>query len=212
MTVLNAVDADALASIAAEPDAMRREFGFPGDAPVVATVGNLTSKKGHTHLLAAAVKIAVQHPTARFLIVGQGPLAESLRVEADRLGLNGRLVFAGFRRDAIRLVAASDIFVLSSIHEGLPVALLEAMALGKPSVVTRVGGIPEATDEASSMLVPPEDPQALANAISALLASPDLRARLGAAARDRARTRYGVPHMVRAVEQVYADLLWGRRS
>ncbi len=212
VTVLNAVDADALASIAAEPDAMRREFGFPGDAPVVATVGNLTSKKGHTHLLAAAVKIAVQHPTARFLIVGQGPLAESLRVEADRLGLNGRLVFAGFRRDAIRLVAASDIFVLSSIHEGLPVALLEAMALGKPSVVTRVGGIPEATDEASSMLVPPEDPQALANAISALLASPDLRARLGAAARDRARTRYGVPHMVRAVEQVYADLLWGRRS
>ena len=212
LTVANAVDADALAALPVAPAAMRREFGFPADAVVIVTVGNLTPKKGHTHLLAAAVKVAARHAAARFLIVGQGPQADALRMEADRLGLNGRLVFAGFRPDAVRLVAASDIFVLSSIYEGLPVALLEAMALGKPSVVTRVGGIPEATDEASSLLVPPGDPQALADAVSALLDSADLRVRMGVAARVRARSRYGVAHMVAAIEQVYAGLLWGQRS
>ncbi|HET8679697.1 MAG TPA: glycosyltransferase [bacterium] len=212
VTVANAVDSDALAALPSAPDAMRREFGFPADAVVIVTVGNLTPKKGHTHLLAAAVKVAARHPAARFLIVGQGPQADALRVEAGRLGLNGRLVFAGFRPDAVRLVAASDIFVLSSIFEGLPVALLEAMALGKPSVVTRVGGIPEATDEASSLLVPAEDPQALAEAVGALLESADLRLRMGAAAQERARRRYGVAQMVAAIEQVYADLLWGQRS
>ncbi|MGQ0549352.1 MAG: glycosyltransferase [Armatimonadota bacterium] len=212
LTVTNAVDAEGLATLPVAPDALRREFGFPANALVVVTVGNLTPKKGHTHLLAAAVKVAARHADARFLIVGQGPRADALRIEADRLGLDGRLVFAGFRPDAVRLVAASDIFVLSSIYEGLPVALLEAMALGKPSVVTRVGGIPEATDEASSLLVPPEDPQALADALSALVASPDLRVRMGTAARARARTRYGVGHMVAAIEQVYAGLLWGERS
>lgn len=212
VTVLNAVDADTLASVPVEREAVRREFGFPSGALLVTTVGNLTPKKRHAHLLAAAARVLTRHPGARFLLVGQGPLAETLRAEAQRLKLDGRLVFAGFRPDAVSLMAASDVFVLSSIHEGLPVALLEAMALGKPSVVTRVGGIPEATDEASSILVPPEHPEALADGIDALLASPDLRTRMGEAARRRARVRYGVPQMVQAVEAIYAGLLWGRRS
>ncbi|OFX28725.1 MAG: hypothetical protein A2Z07_04165 [Armatimonadetes bacterium RBG_16_67_12] len=186
---------------------MRREFGFPADALLVTTVGNLTPKKGHVHLLAAARRVVRSYPNARFLIVGQGPLADDLRAEAARLGLNGSLVFAGFRPDAIRLMAASDLFVLSSLFEGLPVTLLEAMALAKPSVVTRVGGVPEITDERSSLMVAPGDPEALAGAIETLLILPDQRTRMGATAQQRAHSRYGVPQMVRAIEQIYTDLL-----
>jgi glycosyltransferase involved in cell wall biosynthesis len=212
VTVHNAVDASALAAIPVEREAVRREFGFPADAPVVVTVGNLTPKKGHTYLLAAAAQVLAAHPGVRFVIVGQGPLADDLRAEASRHRLNGRLVFAGFRSDAVRIVAASDIFVLSSLHEGLPVSLLEAMALGKPSVVTRVGGIPEVADERSSVIIDPQNAEILAEAISTLLVSADRRTQMGTAARGQAEARYGVPQMVRAVEQVYASLLAGAPS
>jgi glycosyltransferase involved in cell wall biosynthesis len=212
VTVQNAVDADALAALPVERDAVRREFGFAPDSLLVTTVGNMTPKKGHTFLLAAATQVVAKHPTARFLLVGLGPLADELKAEAARLGLDGRFVFTGFRPDAVRLVAASDIFVLSSLHEGLPVALLEAMALGKPSVVTRVGGVPEATDESSSVLVPSGDPGALAAGIDGLLASDDARSRMGAQARAKSRARYGVPQMVRTLEEIYTGLLEGVRS
>lgn len=212
VTVQNAVDADALAALPVERDAVRREFGFSPDSLLVTTVGNMTPKKGHTFLLAAAAQVLAKHPTARFLLVGLGPLADELKAEAARLGLDGRFVFTGFRADAVRLVAASDIFVLSSLHEGLPVALLEAMALGKPSVVTRVGGVPEATDESSSVLVPSGDPGALAAGIGGLLASDDARSRMGAQARVKSRARYGVPQMVRTLEEIYTGLLQGARS
>jgi glycosyltransferase involved in cell wall biosynthesis len=212
VTIQNAVDVDAIAATPVEPAAVRREFGFPDDAPLVTTVGNLTPKKGHVHLLAATSRLKASHPRARFLIVGGGPLAVELRAEAARLGLDGTLAFAGFRPDAVRLIAASDLFVLSSLFEGLPVTLLEAMALGRPSVVTHVGGIPEVTDERSSIIVPPGDAGALTAAIGALLDSPDRRARMGAAAQEQARSRHGVPQMVRAIEQIYAGLLQERRA
>ncbi len=212
VTIQNAVDAEAVGAMEVDPAAIRREFGFPPDALLVTTVGNLTPKKGHTFLLEAAARIASRHPCARFLIVGQGPLADSLRAEAARLKLNGTVAFAGFRADAVRLMAASDLFVLSSLFEGLPVTLLEAMALGKPTVVTRVGGIPEVTDESSSVLVEAGDPDALAVAIGALLEAPARRDRMGETARARARARYGVPQMVKAIEQIYGDLLRARRA
>ncbi len=212
VTIQNAVDAGALGATEVDRGAIRREFGFPPDALLVTTVGNLTAKKGHTFLLAAAARIAAHHPAARFLIVGQGPLADSLRAEAARLDLNGTVAFAGFRADAVRLMAASDLFVLSSMFEGLPVTLLEAMALGKPSVVTRVGGIPEVTDETSSVFVEPGDPAALAAAIGALLEAPARRERMGETAREHAQARYGVPQMVKAIEQIYGDLLRAGRA
>jgi glycosyltransferase involved in cell wall biosynthesis len=212
VTIQNAVDVDAIAATPVEGVAVRREFGFPEDALLVTTVGNLTPKKGHVHLLAAAARVIARHPGARFLLIGQGPMAEELRAEAVRLGLDGTFVFAGFRDDAIRLMAASDVFVLSSLFEGLPVTLLEAMALGRPSVVTRVGGIPEVANDASSVMVPPGDPDVLADAIAELLAAPDRRVRMGAAAQEQARRRYGVEQMIQAVERIYDDLLGEQRG
>src|SRR5690606_27997930 len=102
----------------------------------------------------------------RFVVVGQGPLADELAAHHERLGLGRRLVLAGYRPDAVDVVAAGDVFCLASRHEGLPVALMEALALGRPVVATRVGGIPElVTDDVEGVLVPPDDADALAEAV-----------------------------------------------
>jgi glycosyltransferase involved in cell wall biosynthesis len=206
--ILNAVDVDMFADLQVSREQVRREFGFPPDAPIVINVANLTTKKGHVHLLAAAKRVLERQPAARFLCVGQGPLADELATEAKRHQLNGQLVFAGFRPDATTLMAASDVFVLSSLHEGLPVSLLEAMALARPQVVTRVGGVPEVVvDGETGVLVEPENPSALADSILGLLGDPARAQRMGEAARTHVRRRYGMGQMVKAVEAVYASVI-----
>jgi len=209
-TIPNAVDADALAAHARDRSDVCREFGFPADTHLVVHVANLVPKKGHRYLLAAASRVARADPRVRFLLVGLGPLAEALSLEASRLGLNGQVVFAGFRPDAVALMGAADIVVLPSLHEGLPVSLLEAMALGRPVVATRVGGVPEvlAADE-TGMLVEPADSAALAAAILDLLGDAGRRSRMGEAARRHVRQRYGMAGMVAAVEEVYARVMAG---
>lgn len=208
--IANAVDVDMFAGLQVSREQVRREFGFPPDAPVVINVANLTRKKGHTYLLAAAKRVLERHPQTRFLCVGQGPLAEELAAEAKRHRLNGQLVFTGFRPDATTLVAASDVFVLSSLHEGLPVSLLEAMALARPQVVTRVGGVPEVVvDGETGVLVEAENPAALADSILSVLGDPARAQRMGEAARAHVRRRYGMSQMVKAVEAVYGSVIDG---
>lgn len=203
-TIPNAVDVEELERVPVSREAVRREFGFPDDARLVVHIGNLRPVKGHADLLAAARRVTDRDPLARFLLVGTGPLAAPLAAEAVRLGLDGRVVFAGFRQDATRLLAAADLYVLASLQEGMPVSLLEAMALGRPAVLTRVGSIPEvAVDGETARLVAPRDPEGLATALLELLADPARRARMGEAARRRARARYGMAQMVAAVEDVY---------
>jgi glycosyltransferase involved in cell wall biosynthesis len=209
-TIPNAIDVEELERLPVQREDVRREFGFPDDARVVVHVGNLRAVKGHAYLLAAARQVVARDPRAHFLLVGTGPLASQLAGEARRLGLNGRVVFAGFRPDATRLLAAADLYVLSSLHEGMPISLLEAMALGRPAVLTRVGGIPEiAADGETAHLVEPRDADGLARAIADLLADPARRDRMGEAARRRARQRYGMAQMVTAVEDVYRRVVTG---
>lgn len=206
--IANAVDVDMFADLRVSREQVRREFGFAPDAPMVINVANLTPKKGHTHLLAAAKRVLERRPEARFLCVGQGPLADELAAEAKRHHLNGQLVFTGFRADATTLMAASDVFVLSSLHEGLPVSLLEAMALARPQVVTRVGGVPEVVvDGETGVLVDPENPAALADSILGVLGDPARAQRMGEAARAHVRQQYGMGQMVKAVEAVYAGVI-----
>ena len=189
------------------PDGVREEFGIPAHAPVVGTVANFRHTKGHGYLLRAAALVRRTVPDVRFLLVGQGPLEAEVRRETQRLGLDGTVIFAGFREDVLRLTAAVDVFALSSLHEGLSIALMEAMALGKPPVVTRVGGLPELVeDRRHGLLVPPADPSALASSIVSVLQDPVLRARLGEAARVRAGD-FDIRAAVRRMEEVYASLL-----
>ncbi len=207
VTIPNAVDPEMFGEKVPTHEEICRQFGFPPDALIVVNVANLVWKKGHRYLLAAARRVVDQEPRARFLLVGLGPLGPELAREARQYGLNGHVVFTGFRADAMTLMAAADLFVLASVHEGLPVSLLEAMALGKPAVVTRVGGIPEVVlPGQTAALVEPMDVSGLTTAILSLLHDSARRARMGEMARQHIRERYGMAQMVKAVEDVYREV------
>ena len=188
-------------------DGVRAELGIPEDAPVVGSVANFKAAKDHATLLRAAAQVRQTIPSVRFVLVGQGPLEAETRRLAGQLGLDQTVVFAGFRTDATRLMAGFDAFALSSTYEGLPIALIEAMAVGCPAVVTAVGGTPEVVaDGVHGFLVPPRDPAALAAGLTRLLGDRALRDGLGQAAAARAQD-FDIRTAVRRMEQVYARLL-----
>jgi glycosyltransferase involved in cell wall biosynthesis len=153
----------------------------------VTTVARLVVAKGLDYLLDAIALVRAIHPTAQFNVYGEGPLREELLARAKRLGLDGNAIFVGAftsRAELARIMAQTDIFVMSSILEGQPLSLVEAMAYGCPIVATTVGGIPEIIrDDGNGLLCAPRDPQCLAQKISSLINDAALRARLGQAAR-----------------------------
>lgn len=161
-------------------------------------------------MLQAARRLGDAGEPVRFVSVGQGPLAEELEAERDRLGLGGRFRFLGYREDPVRVLLAGDVFCLSSRFEGLPIALLEAMAAGLPAVATRVGGVPAVvTDGREGRLVAAGDPAALAAAIVSLR-DPEARARAAAAAGERVRA-FNIDGAVRRQQELYARLADERR-
>jgi glycosyltransferase involved in cell wall biosynthesis len=203
-TLYQGIDMDLLS---AEPDGVRAELGIDDDAPIVGTVANFKTHKAHEVLLRAAVDVRAEVPNVRFVLVGTGPLEAEIRRKAEVSGLRETVVFAGFRDDAPRVASAFDVFALPSYYEGLSIALLESMALGKPAVVTAVGGLPEVIDdEVSGLLVPPGAPGPLATDIVRLLRDPSLRERLGEAAQRRA-AEFDIRRAVRRTEAVYEELL-----
>ena len=193
--------------LAAVPmDGARRELGIADEAPVIGTVANLKPHKGHEHLLRAATVVRREIPNARFVFVGQGPMEPKLRDQVRALGLEEMVIFAGFREDAIRLAGTFDVFALPSVHEGLAIALIEAMALGKPAVVTSVGGLPEVVEDGrQGFVVPPADPGALAHAIITVLQDRAIRVSFGEEARRRAEA-FSIKSAVQRIEAVYEEL------
>jgi glycosyltransferase involved in cell wall biosynthesis len=184
-----------------------RELGVPDDAPVVGNVAALTGHKDQATLLAAAAKVGLRIPEARFVIVGEGELRDRLQEQSRELGLERRCVFAGFRADLDRLIPAFTVFCLSSRMEGLGTSLLDAMAFGVPVVATAAGGIPEAVaDGVTGRLVPPRDPDALATALVEALGDPVRRAAWGRAGRRRFEERFTADRMVESTLAVYAEL------
>jgi glycosyltransferase involved in cell wall biosynthesis len=191
---------------APRPDGVREEFGIPPGVPLVGTVANLKPHKGLEYLLRAAVEVRRTLRDVRFLVVGQGDARQRLEAVASELGLDGAVIFSGFREDALRIASAFDVFAMSSLHEGLSIALIEAMALGKPVVVTRVGGLPEVVrDGRDGILVPPRDPAILAARIVEVLGDQGLRDRLGQAAHRRAKG-FDVRSSIRRSEDAYEEL------
>jgi glycosyltransferase involved in cell wall biosynthesis len=189
------------------PEIIRQELNIPDGALIVGTVANLKAKKGYPYLLRAAAVVRKELRDVRFVIVGQGPDEPFLRSEAHRLGLDRTVVFTGFREDPLRVAAAFDVFALPSLYEGLSIALIEAMSLGKPSVVTRTGGVPEVvTHGKHGLIVSPGDSDELAAALLTLLTDRTLRSRMGQAATRRA-ARFDIRSAVRRMEEVYEEVL-----
>ena len=206
VTQVHGIDVQALRG-QADRAAARRELGVADDDLVVGTVANLRSTKGYPDLIDAARMVTAAEPAARFVAIGQGPQLAELEAKRDAAGLGDRLRFLGFRSDAARLVAGFDVFCLASHHEGLPLALMEALVLGVPVVVTDVGGVGElVTDGLEGSLVPSGRPDRLAATLLDLLGDPAARADRGAAAARRGDGLDAAAVEV-AMEQRYQDLL-----
>jgi glycosyltransferase involved in cell wall biosynthesis len=189
--------------------ASRAALGLDAEIGVVGTVGNFTAKKDHRTLLDAVALAAVEHPRLHLVMVGMGPLEAQLK-EAAGTVLDRRVTFTGSRDDVFDLLPGFDVFALSSRHEGLPIALLEAMATALPCVATRVGGIPEVvTDGVEGFLVPPGDPGALAAALGKLVEDPALRREMGSRAAARAAD-FDLGRAVRRTQEVYEEVLAAR--
>jgi glycosyltransferase involved in cell wall biosynthesis/predicted N-acetyltransferase YhbS len=205
-TLQHGIDVEAVAKMIADRAAVRDELGIGDDEIVVGTVANFRPQKDYPNLLQAARLLADRGVPVRVVAVGQGPQeAETVRLRDD-LGLTDRVMFTGFRDDAVRVMGACDIFTLASQWEGLPVALMEAVALGLPVVATDVGGVGEEMhDGVDALLVPPRDPEALAAAIERVVTDPTLRQQLGAASFARAGD-FDVRRAVDRIEATYAEL------
>ena len=184
-----------------------RPSEFRPDCFNLAAVGRLEPVKA-LHLAIDALCIDGMPLNVHLHIVGTGPCESDLRVRSAASGLAGRIHFLGFRRDAYNFIAHCDALLISSLHEGLPYTLLEAMALGTPVIATSVGGLVEVIqNEATGLLVPPNDAAALSKAIRRLNSEPPLRARLGHQAQLTQKAKYSLEAMVDSYLTVYREVL-----
>jgi glycosyltransferase involved in cell wall biosynthesis len=198
-----------------EPNlALRQELGVPPAAPLVAMLSRLDPQKGVEDFLDAAAQVAARVEDAHFLIIGDNALTsrlgyrQELEARAARLGLANRVVFTGFRLDVPGLLSQVAVSVLPSLSEGLSNTLLESMAAGVPVVATRIGGNPEVVEDgATGWLVPPRDPEALAQAITSILQDRGRAASFGGRARERVAERFSLQRMVRETESFYERAL-----
>jgi glycosyltransferase involved in cell wall biosynthesis len=186
----------------------RADLGIAADAPLAVTVGRLTAQKGYDTLLEAIPAILARVPSARFVWIGDGPLWDDLVEAVGAAGLRDIVRMIPSSDDVPGLLAAADLLVLASRFEGLPLVALEAMAAGLAVVGTRVVGLEEAVvDGVTGLLVPPDDPAALAEAVATGLGDADLRVAWGAAGRDLQAREFTAHRMARETVAVYAEAL-----
>lgn len=177
------------------------------ETKVIGTVAVLEERKGHRFLLEAAALVKEQGFRVIYRFAGDGSERDALQRVVHELSLQEEVFFLGFVSDIPTFVSSVDIFVLPSLYEGLGIAVLEAMAAGKPVVASRTGGIPElVTDQVTGLLVPPKDPRALARAICHLLSQDDLLRRMGDKGRERALERFTMEQMAKKNEAYYYEL------
>ncbi len=206
----NGVDVERFHPGPADPG-LRAALGIPEGAPVVGTVGNLRPVKDYPTLLRAFATALRRVPEAVLVFVGDGEERAVLEALASDLGITGSVRFAGARRDVPALLRCFDLFALSSVTEGISVALCEAMASGLPAVATDTGGNPEVVAPGETgALVPVGDHEAMGHAVADLLADPERRRAWGQAARQRAVEEFSLDRMVRAYERLYDEVLGER--
>lgn len=189
---------------------LHKEYWLPHGVPVIVNVGALVGHKGQKYLIDAMPQVLREVPDAHLIIFGEGELRAPLEKQAKQLALGKRVLLPGFREDVMSLMKSADLFVMSSVTEGLGSAVLDAMAMGHAVVGTKAGGIPEAVvHEETGLLVEPADAKALAAAIIRLLKDAELRAELGAAGRARVAGHFGVDRLVEGTLDAYRKFSGG---
>ena len=188
---------------------IRELLGVPPGTRLAGVVSRLEApRKGHHIFLDAMARLAARYPDVHGVLIGDGPGRAALEQRARALGLAGRITFAGTQRDVKAWLAALDLFVLPSLHEGFPMAIVEAMAAGRPIIATAVAGVPDlVVDGETGRLVPPGDAVALAAALEKLLDDPVCARRFGAAARRRYEERFEMRQVACRIEALYEQLL-----
>jgi len=205
--VPNSVDTSLFGSSSMKRASLMAEFGWGVDDPLVVSVGRLVEAKNYPSLIRAFGIVRRDVPEARCLLVGDGPLRGRLEEEIQSMKLTGNVAIAGTRRDIPDILLSCDVFTLSSIREGLPVSLLEAMAAGCAVAVTRAGGIPDAiVNEVNGLLVDIDDTEALAEAVTRLLSDRELAGRLGERAKRDVQERFSARAVAREVGDIYIDV------
>ena len=185
---------------------VRREFGIENNIPVIGNVGIFRGKKGHWFFLKACRIIKQSIPHARFLIVGEGPIEKHIREWIKEFGLEREVIMTGFREDINEVLASLDILVMSSVAEGVPQVISQALAMGRGVVATSIGGIPELIkDNSTGFLVPPEDPDSIAGVCLKLLRDKSLGSRLGQAGRKLVEQNFSLEGMLDKIEKLYRE-------
>ncbi len=191
----------------AKRDQVRTQYGIAPHVPLVVSVGALVNRKGHDLLVTAASLLKAQGYALRYLISGEGPLRSTLEAQTQTLGLTKEVSLIGFCSDVPRLLSAADFFVHVPHHEGLGVAVIEALAANLPTIASRIGGIPELIEDGrTGMLVPPQDAAALAEALACLLNSPQLAHQLAMAGQASAHQHFDASVMAKANETLYIEM------
>ncbi|MFH0774233.1 MAG: GT4 family glycosyltransferase PelF [bacterium] len=186
---------------------IREELKVDNRVKLVGTLGRLSPEKGHTYFLESAAEVIREYPEVRFIIAGEGPERSRLEELVERLGILQKVFFLGHRRDVERIFNSIDIFVLPSLSEGMPMTILEAMAFGKPTIATDVGGVSRLINEKTGLLVPSKDPSLLTAAIISLLKDPEKAQLMGLCARKRVEEEFAPEQMVKDTEKVYLEVL-----
>jgi len=205
ITIHNAIDPQKI-KVSRPAGEIRREFGIDGHAPLIGATGRMVAVKAYDLFLKMAQIILESRPDARFMLVGDGPLRKSLQDLSRELNIDDRVIFPGFRDDIIDVMNAFDLFVVSSFHEGVPMALLEAMALKKVIVSTAVGGINEVIEDGvSGILVEPNSVDDLAGACLRIIENEGLRRELESAAAERIEREFSIDILCARVISLYNE-------
>ncbi|HEY6334215.1 MAG TPA: glycosyltransferase [Blastocatellia bacterium] len=191
----------------------RQQLGLDTRDRIAVIVARLYPEKNHILLLDAFARVVKRVPRAKLLIVGEGTEREAIERHVEKLGLNDFVALMGVRRDVQRILAASDLFVLSSDREGLPIAVIEAMSMSRPVVATRVGDLPELiTDGITGRMVEPRDIDGFAKAVGDVLGDPETAARMGKRAQGAVRDTFSLALMIDRFETLYCHAPANLRS
>ena len=207
--IYSGIELDRFSPVSEEvKEGIRKKWGIARDDAVIGIVSKLWEGKGHLTLIEAFKKIKSEIQNARLVIVGEGYLYDHLVKYVDNLGLKEAVLFTGFQSDVSEIIASFDVAVLPSFFEGMGRVLLEAMAMEKPVVASRVGGIPDLVEHGvNGFLVTPGDVDELAESLIKTLGDKELAEKMGKEGRKMISEKYSADHMVGSIERLYRDLL-----